>query len=109
MAMLDYSASDSWTPQPPGAPPFASKVDVDPTDAWRALMQGEWTVTEHEVCAGTIVARLVSEQSDREALTTAELLVAIGRARGASIKALVFDTGRLAAPWSPASRRSCES
>jgi DNA-binding NarL/FixJ family response regulator len=45
------------------------------------------------VCTGTIVARLVSRPSGGETLRRAELRAAMGRARGASIKALAFEMG----------------
>jgi DNA-binding NarL/FixJ family response regulator len=93
MAMRDYPGLTDWTYEPAREPPLAWKEDVDPADAWCALMQGGWTVTDHVVCAGTIVARPPSRQSSREALRTKALRVAIERASGASMKALAIDTG----------------
>jgi DNA-binding NarL/FixJ family response regulator len=93
MATHDYAGSARFAPEPVSAPPTSWKEDVEPADAWRALMRGGWTVAEHGVCADTIVVRLASRQSGRGTLSTAELRVGMARASGASIKAIAYDTG----------------
>jgi DNA-binding NarL/FixJ family response regulator len=95
MPMQDYSDCARSTAASVGAPSVSSKENVDPAEAWHALMHGGWTVAEHsrEPSAGTIVARFVPSPRGVETLRTEQIRVVVGRARGSSIKALAIDTG----------------
>ena len=64
-------------------------------DGWTALLTGGWTVTEHVLDAPR--RRLIARRGDAPdalgPLDALDLRVAVGRARGAPIKALAAELG----------------
>jgi DNA-binding NarL/FixJ family response regulator len=70
-------------------------LDVDAIAAWSALLNGHWEIVEHVRSAPfhTILCRL-SVGSTGRLLSRAEIALAMGRARGAAVKALAADSGR---------------
>jgi DNA-binding CsgD family transcriptional regulator len=84
-------------PEPPAdavAPDWAAG-DADPRQSWDALLRGGWFVVAHarDDHTHTIVTARPDGDERARVLTARELRLAVGRARGASIKALSIDLG----------------
>ena len=70
-------------------------LNVDATRAWSALLDGHWEIAEHvrSTPLHTILCRPFVGSTGR-LLSRTEIALAIGRARGAAVKALAADSGR---------------
>jgi hypothetical protein len=75
MAMHDHPASAHRTPVSAGVRSIAGKEELDPAEAWRALMRGGRTIADHVFApsSGTIVARFIPPQRSVETLGTEEI------------------------------------
>ncbi len=68
---------------------------LDPTEAWRSLVRGGWTISEHLLAGPTrrLAAQRTSAASARESLSPEMIHVAAERALGKAIKVLAWELG----------------